>query len=294
MNERVAVVIPAYNAERTIAETLKALRAQAGIRDFEVIVADNGSTDRTPEIARELGAKVVFESKRGPSAARNRGVAATDAPIIAHLDSDTVPSRRWLASLVRPFEDRNTVIVAGNTQCYPPQTPAERYVAQSGLYFTPRALSREQFPFAPSLNMAVRRDAVLAAGGWAEDMMTGEDVDFSHRVTRAFGTGIAYAEDALLYHRTRADRQALIEQARSYGRGAAHLFRRYPSELQWDVLKTLALIRQTIQRLFARIVARIGRALGKVDDLAVEFADYHWTWTSNYWAGFINEKRSCE
>lgn len=291
---RVAVVIPAYNAEHTIQATLHALRPQAKGLAAEVIVVDNASTDDTALVAHEVGATVVRENKRGPSAARNRGIASTAADIVVHLDADTIPSRRWLSSMLAPFEEPSTVIVAGNTQCYPPQTAAERYVARSGLYDTPRAISRTPFPFAPSLNMAVRRNAALTIGGWAEDLMTGEDVDFSHRIIRAFRTEIVYAPDALLYHRTRSDRSALVHQARTYGEGAGYLFRRYPDELAWDGAKTRSLGSQMFRRLVARISTRVEHTLGRAGVSDVEFADYHWFWTSNYWLGFFRAYRMKE
>jgi glycosyltransferase involved in cell wall biosynthesis len=298
MKGRVAVVIPAYNAEQMIAATLQALRPQVRDLGAELIVVDNASKDGTARVATELGARVVYESRRGPSAARNRGTVSSDAEVIVHLDADTVPSRRWLSSMVAPFEKPSTIIVAGNTQCYPPQTAAERYVARSGLYDTPRAIGRTPFPFAPSLNMAVRRKAALAIGGWAEDLMTGEDVDFSHRIMRRFATDIVYARNALLYHRTRSDRRALVHQARTYGEGAGHLFRRYPDELTWDGDKTRSLSSQIFSRLIARLSTRIALAAGRAGLSDVEFADYHWFWTSNYWLGFfrayrMKEKQAC-
>ncbi len=298
MKGRVAVVIPAYNAEQTIAAALQALRPQVRDLAAELIVVDNSSTDATARVASELGARVVYESRRGPSAARNRGIVSSDAQIIVHLDADTVPSRRWLSAIVAPFETQSAIIVAGNTQCYPPKTAAERYVARSGLYDTPRAIGRTPFPFAPSLNMAVRRDAALAIGGWAEDLLTGEDVDFSHRIMRRFATDIVYAPNALLYHRTRSDRRALVHQARTYGEGAGRLFRRYPDELIWDGRKTRSLSSQMLSRLIARVSTRIALVAGKAGVSDVEFADYHWFWTSNYWLGFfrayrMREKRAC-
>jgi hypothetical protein len=135
--------------------------------------------------------------------------------------------------------------------------------------------------------MAVRRSAALAIGGWAEEMATGEDVDFSHRLTTSFRTSIAYAPGALLYHRTRSTRDALIRQARSYGAGAADLYLRYPRELHWDSAKTISLCTQLASRLFARLSTRIQRPLGYAGGMQIEFADYHWLWTSNFWSGFF-------
>lgn len=287
MNPAVAVVIPAYNAARTIGDTLRALQQQKIAERPEIIVVDNGSSDDTARVAGEHGARVLTESRRGPSAARNRGLYATTAHVVAHLDADTVPSRRWLAELSAPFADMATVIVAGNTQCYPPATAAERYVAAAGLYDTPRAIGRTPFPFVPSLNMAVRREAALAIGGWAEDMPTGEDVDFSHRILKAYAATIVYAPGALLYHRTRSDRDALRRQAWTYGEGAAQLYLRYPEELRWTFSKSVALASQLTRRAYGPLLCRAAIQLGRADRSQLEFAEYHRLWSITFWRGFF-------
>lgn len=88
----VAVVIPAYNAEAHIASALASVNAQT-VRPVELIVVDDGSTDRTATLAAAGGARVVAQRcNAGPSAARNAGVAATRSPWIAFLDADD----RWL------------------------------------------------------------------------------------------------------------------------------------------------------------------------------------------------------
>lgn len=292
MTPAVSVVIPAYNAAATIGETLKALSAQAGAPPAEIIVVDNASTDETGRIAGNLGARVLFESQRGPAAARNCGIAAAQAPLIAHLDADTVPSRRWLAQLVAPLAGEATMIAAGNTLCYPPQTPAERYVHESGLYDTQRAIGRSVFPFAPSLNMAVRREAAIAAGGWNAEMQTGEDVDFSHRVLKRFGGTIAYAEGAVLYHRVRATDDALARQAWTYGEGAADLYRRYPGELPWTPREWARLAGTLAARNSLGAIAPVARSLGLLDARRAEYHRYNALWTTAFWSGFLSLYRS--
>lgn len=286
----VSVVIPAYNAQAQIGETLKALRAQAGIGDFEIVVADNASTDATAQIALDYGAKVVHESTRGPAAARNCGLRAASGEIVAHLDADTVPSRRWLCELVKAFEDPAAVIAAGRTICYPPKTAAERYVQQIGLYDAALAVKRTPFPFAPSLNLAVRRRAAFTAGGWNEKLITGEDVDFSHRIAKTFGANVQYCERAVLYHHARADDKALVRQARSYGAGVADLYSMYPDEIEWNARKAFHLAGVIATRAFYPAAAKIGRRLRLIDDARGEFMRYHWLWTRNFWLGFARRR----
>jgi glycosyltransferase involved in cell wall biosynthesis len=281
-----SVIIPALNAERTLGETLKALSLQIAAPPHEVIVVDNGSDDATAQIARSFGATVVQETTRGPAAARNRGLTIASGSIIAHLDADTVPSRQWLSRICAPFDSGHVILVAGNTVCYPPATAAERYAQAIGLHTAARTLMRTCFRFAPSLNMAVRRSAAVRVGGWAQEMLTGEDVDFSLRIQRGFRTQIHYAADAILYHRARADSAALRRQAAAYGAGAAELYRRYPDEVYWDLRKSFALARMLLGRSAAALLARAGERIGFVDATSSELARYHAMWTQQFWLGF--------
>lgn len=281
----VSVVIPAFNAARTIRGTLEALQAQANAPEFEVVVVDNASQDDTGRIAAQCGATVLHEALRGPAAARNCGLRYAHAEVIAHLDADTVPTRRWLSELYAPFA-RGEVLVAGNTLCYPPQTAAERYAQAIGLHSAERTIARDEFPFAPSLNMAVRRHAALAAGGWDTRLLTGEDVDFSHRLLEAGAKRIYYCERAIVYHRTRADATGLRRQAIGYGAGAADLYRMYPQEVRWDMQKTLRLTGMIAGRAAAGAAAAAGARLGVFDRRRAEFLAYHAMWTYNFWLGF--------
>lgn len=94
----VSVVIPAYNAEATLLGTLQSVLDQT-FNDIEVLVVDDGSTDRTPEIARSMGGPVrcIVQENRGVSVARNRGIEAARARYIALLDADDVWDRDKLS-----------------------------------------------------------------------------------------------------------------------------------------------------------------------------------------------------
>jgi glycosyltransferase involved in cell wall biosynthesis len=83
----VSVVIPAYNEEARIREALASVRAQT-VQPYEIVVVDDGSTDRTASIARAAGARVIEQPNRGLAAARNAGIRAAGAPWIAFLDAD--------------------------------------------------------------------------------------------------------------------------------------------------------------------------------------------------------------
>ncbi len=108
----ISVVIPALNEELYLARALESL-AQQSYRDFEVIVADNGSTDATAAIARAHGARVVMATKPGVCAARQAGTAAARGRIVVSTDADTIFDPGWLAQIARAFRDPAVVLVTG-------------------------------------------------------------------------------------------------------------------------------------------------------------------------------------
>lgn len=102
----VTVVIPALNAENTLVEQLQGLDAQQGVAVFSVIVVDNGSMDRTAEMAqmfkpRNFSLSVVHEPLRGVNRARNAGVAAAADGMVFLCDADDIVATRWLASMIQ-------------------------------------------------------------------------------------------------------------------------------------------------------------------------------------------------
>jgi glycosyltransferase involved in cell wall biosynthesis len=86
MSREVSVVVPVHNGARFLAEALDSIHVQG--LDVEVVVVDDGSTDGSDQIARELGAEVIRQEQQGPGPARNAGVAASRAPLLLFLDAD--------------------------------------------------------------------------------------------------------------------------------------------------------------------------------------------------------------
>lgn len=287
----VSVIVPAYNAAPTIGATLNALLHQVDApSNLEIIVVDNGSTDDTREVVRRFsGVTLLAESKRGPSAARNRGLHHAMGGIIVHLDADTLPTRAWLRNLIAPFSQPEVVLAAGRTLIFHPTTAVERYIAGAGLYETDRAISRLPFPFVPSLNMAVRRSAAVSIGGWAEDLTTAEDVDFSHRLLKMYPIDIAYASNAILFHRVRATQPELVALARSYGQGIARMYHRYSDEVGWDAIKTTKIKSRLALRALITATLRCAQAVRLATTAQVEFSHCHFVWSRNFAQGFFDE-----
>jgi glycosyltransferase involved in cell wall biosynthesis len=105
----ISVIIPAYNAEKTILETLAGLEGQT-LQDFEVLVVDDGSTDSTSQrIAAfqrrsSLVIKLIQQDNAGPAQARNTGVEVAQGKIVVFLDSDCIPPPTWLDTMISALQ----------------------------------------------------------------------------------------------------------------------------------------------------------------------------------------------
>ena len=105
----VSVVVPAYNEEKYLPQVLPAIKKQT-YPNFEIIVIDNNSTDKTSEVARKYADRVVFESEQGMIPARQRGFLEARGEIIARTDADTIPSENWLMEFYKVFEKNPSVV----------------------------------------------------------------------------------------------------------------------------------------------------------------------------------------
>ncbi len=113
-SKKISVIIPAYNEEGYIGIALDALAQQTYPRqNFEIIVVNNASTDKTAEIAKEHGADVViFEEKRGTNCARQAGLQQSLGKIVAFLDADCIPPPEWLDRISHTLHSRKRPCVA--------------------------------------------------------------------------------------------------------------------------------------------------------------------------------------
>lgn len=198
---RASVVIPVRDGAHGIARQLSALSRQDQAALLDVIVADNGSTDRTAEVAlayrpcfRDL--RIVDAGARpGVNHARNAGLRAarTDAVLFCDHDDEVHPG--WATALIAALDGAD---VAGGRLLL--TTEGAQATGEVGAL--PTALG--YLPYAVGANLAVDRSAALAIGGFDESFLRGHDeVDFCWRLQEA-GSGIAFAPDATVsYHQRR-------------------------------------------------------------------------------------------
>lgn len=176
-----ALIIPAYNEEAFLAETLAAARnAMAAVPgDGELIVVDNNSSDRTAEVARENGAdQVVFEPHNQIARARNAGAGASGAELLVFVDADT----RIEAGTLRIALDHlaSGTVVAGGARIVMDQ-PVSTIV---GWLLDGWNAIAARFDYAAGSFFFCRRDVFEEVGGFDESVYAGEEVWFAKRAKR--------------------------------------------------------------------------------------------------------------
>ncbi|GAH30535.1 unnamed protein product [marine sediment metagenome] len=206
------VVIPALNEEKFIGDCLRSLRAQTV--PAYIIVLDNGSTDKTVEIAREYADEVLVLPGLSLRDMKQLGVEKAKTPIVVTTDADTVVPPDWLEKLLRHFSDPEVVAVGGPVMPLEPNTVSSLYtkslstIAQAGLLY--------------DANMAFRRDVMLGSGGYAH-FKRGWDWDLSSKLSR-YGR-VVYDPEAYVITDVPFNRQlefaALAANAGLLGIGAA-------------------------------------------------------------------------
>jgi GT2 family glycosyltransferase/DNA-binding beta-propeller fold protein YncE len=227
---RVSVVVCAYNAEDTIDENLTSIE-QLTYPDFEIILVNDGSRDRTGEIAhRHPRVRVIDIPNGGLSAARNVGLAHATGDIVAYTDADTRVDRDWLTYLVQPFLTSEAVGSGGPNVVPADDPPMAQCIARAPGSPTHVLLDDRTAEHVPGCNMAFRREALLAIGGFNPVYLrAGDDVDVCWRL-QARGWKIGFASSALVWHHHRSSIGAYWRQQVGYGEGERWLMAHHPEK----------------------------------------------------------------
>lgn len=200
----ISVILPSYNEEKYIEPCLKALSEQDYKGNYEIIVSDATSTDRTIEIAEKYADKVVVDKKCTISYGREMGARASKYPLLAYTDSDTLAAKDWLTKISKNFDDEKTVGVHGKI------LPSDGNRVEWGFskYAIPpysHFMIAINKPAIPGSNFAMRRWAWEKAGGFDVSLVTGEDVNMGARIKK-YGK-FRYDPKAIVYVSTRRVRK---------------------------------------------------------------------------------------
>ncbi len=227
----ISAIICTHNRARFLDRALSSLTAQSLCQnDYEVIVVDNASSDRTSEVVRAWQARVsnlryIHEARLGLSSARNTGWAAASSPYVAFLDDDARASHDWLRSHLSIFDSApvSPSCIAGRVLLDwgsgpPSWLPPRYYNVYSGndLGEKNRILAGKEYGCVVGANMAFRRDVLESIGGFDPALgrkggclLSGEESAVIHRL-RERGDQVWYAADAVVWHAVLQDRRRRV------------------------------------------------------------------------------------
>lgn len=225
---QVSVVVCAYNAERTMDSCLASLE-HLNYPNYEVIVVNDGSKDRTLEITQRYDyVRIINQENKGLSVARNVGIATANGEIVAFTDSDCVADPDWLSYLVAKFLASDCQAVGGPNLSPPEDAFIPACVAVSPGKPTHVLLSDEVAEHIAGCNMAFRREALQEISGFDPIFhAAGDDVDLCWRLQDK-GYTIGFSPAAVVWHFRRNTVAAYLKQQQGYGKAEALVYFKHP------------------------------------------------------------------
>lgn len=229
-NIDVSVVIPSLNVAGLLPRQLAALSRQTFTGNWEVVVADNGSTDSTQATALEANDRpsnlriVDASGRRGITHARNAGASRALGDLLLFCDADDVVDPAWVEEMTKALERSD--LVGGRLEYNELNSPSVRHwrpaIAEREL---PLALNF--LPFAVGANFGIRRNVWTSVGGCDEQFHTCfDDVDLSWRVQLA-GHTLEFAKSAVIHYQLRTRLRDLARQQFMYGATEARAYKKF-------------------------------------------------------------------
>lgn len=236
---RFSIIIPVYNRPEEVVELLDSLTMQSLKNDIEVIVIEDGSTQRCEEeiepFKKQLELRYIYQDNRGPGMARNEGTRHAVGEYLIFLDSDCVLPSDYLANTINHLEKKPLDCFGGPDKAHKFFSPIQKAISYSmtSLFTTGgiRGGKKKMDKFYPrSFNLGVRKDVFEAVGGFS-DMRYGEDIDFSMNVVE-HGYEVGLINETFVYHKRRSTFRSFFKQVFSSGTARIELAIRHKGALK--------------------------------------------------------------
>ena len=238
----ISIIIPTYNRKDELEYLLPSLRQQECSCSFEIIVVDDGSTDGTCDLLKNLAEywkgrlRFLKQNRAGPGAARNLGIKHAHGDILVFVDSDCIAPRGWLNKLTSVFANPQVGAVGGS-ELAPTDDCLFRkcqsfvmtaFLTTGGLRGRKGKKLGVYYP--RGFNMAVRKHVVEGVGG-VPNRFHGEDILLSFKV-RQMGYTLEYAPDAAIHHHRRTTLSQYFRQLYRMGKARIEMIHLHKSLLE--------------------------------------------------------------
>jgi len=205
---KISVIIPTYNEEKDIEDCLKSLKFQS-IKNIEIIIVDDGSTDNTIKIAEKYNIKILKQNHQGPGAARNLGAKNSKREILIFIDADMTFDKDYLKNLIKPILKHKTKKIVGTTHDYEIATNTDNiWSALWGKIRVSKNSAKNVKIF-----RAIRKDKFLELGGFDPKYGYADDQTFWFK----YEIKPVVAENTICYHKNPESLKETYKQARWIG-----------------------------------------------------------------------------
>lgn len=235
---RYSFVIPVYNRPDETDELLESL-AQQTLRDFEVLVVEDGSQITCQQVvqkhAAQMPIKYFCKPNSGPGQTRNYGAERSQGEYLIFLDSDCVLPPGYLEAVEKELSASPCDAFGGPDRSHPSFTPVQKAISYSMTsFFTTggiRGGKKKLDKFYPrSFNMGISASLYRKLGGFSK-MRFGEDIDLSIRIFQS-GARCRLFPQAWVWHKRRTDLRKFFRQVHNSGIARINLYKKYPSSLK--------------------------------------------------------------
>jgi glycosyltransferase involved in cell wall biosynthesis len=223
-----SVIVCTYRGAEVLADCLRSLMALA-YADFEILVVNDGADPEVEKVVAEFSeVRHLAQEHSGLSAARNLGAREAKGEVLVYTDDDCRVDRDWLSYLALAFRSGDFAAAGGPNVAPTPGSLAEACVTAAPGGPAHVLLSDAVAEHVPGCNLAVRREAFEAIGGFREEFWTaGDDVDFCWRL-QAAGYRIVFHPAAWVWHLRRRKIRDYLKQQIGYGKAEAMLIPLHP------------------------------------------------------------------
>lgn len=182
---KISIVIPAYNEEKYIGRTLESVKKlDTNGWEVEVIVVNGDSTDKTAEVAKSFGARVLNEPHKGIGFARQQGLLAAQGEIVAFTDADTLLLADWLQKHMEVLMKEDAVLSFGTYRVSDGTFPYYHMTNFAQPHLVAAAYKFLGIYLAGGQNIVCKKEKALAIGGFDETLELLEDADFARRMKK--------------------------------------------------------------------------------------------------------------
>jgi len=187
-NNKISVMVPVYNGEKTLEKCLSSIISQT-YPECEIIVVDNNSTDKTKEIITKYSndnknIKYVFEKKQGRGSARNAGINNSTGEIIVMTDSDCIVPQNWLEEITKPIREKDEQIVMGLEENASSNYWSKNIQEEQEKFFKSH-INGKYIDFIDTKNFAIKTN-IIKKYMFDEKLKSLEDFDLAFRIKKDY------------------------------------------------------------------------------------------------------------